>query len=307
MVELKHSFPDRFFEEEDRLGFHIDRKRKEVWAVELDMLLELDRVCRKLNIRYFLDGGTLLGAARDGLFIPWDDDIDVAMLREDYDRFVRQAPEEFDYPLFLQTGYTEKDYFRGHCQLRNSETAAILPNELGRVRFNQGIFLDVFVLDELFVERIAAQYEERKRLQRFRKKSLNRAFQGRPLKWLAKQVCYGLFKLKYPDSATFYRRLEKVFRAQTQSEYVDYLMLNRGVEQVHRLRRDWYREAVPLWFEGLELPAPQGYREYLRCYYGEDWETPKNVDSMHNAKGQVLFDTGRSYVEVLNEIEAANI
>ena len=82
MVPTKHVFPDSFFSEEDRLGFHIDRQRKELWAIELDMLYELDRVCKKLNVKYFLEAGTLLGAARDGLFIPWDDDIDVSMLRE---------------------------------------------------------------------------------------------------------------------------------------------------------------------------------------------------------------------------------
>ena len=64
MVELKHHFPESFFVEEERLGFRIDRKRKEIWAVELDMLYELDRVCTKLGISYFLDGGTLIGADR---------------------------------------------------------------------------------------------------------------------------------------------------------------------------------------------------------------------------------------------------
>ena len=152
MVPTKHTLPDSFFDEQDRLGFHIDRKRKELWAIELDMLYELDRVCNKLNVQYFLDGGTLLGAARDGHIIPWDDDIDVSMLRKDYDVFLHEAPKEFEPPFFLQTGYTEKNYFRGHCQLRRSDTCAILPGELGKVYYNQGIFLDIFVLDELFPE-----------------------------------------------------------------------------------------------------------------------------------------------------------
>ncbi len=299
MVELKHSFPESFFEEEDRLGFHIDRKRKEIWAVELDMLYELDRVCRKLNIKYFLDGGTLLGAARDGRFIPWDDDIDVAMLRADYDRFVRDAPVEFEYPLFLQTGYTEKDYLRGHCQLRNSLTCAILPSEFGKARYNLGIFLDIFVLDELFDNHIEAQYQERKQLHRMRKRALNRFYAGKPLRWLAKQVRYGLFRIRFPDSASFYSQLEAIFRSDRKSEFVDYLMLNNGPEDVHHLRREWYDDTVPLLFEGSEFPAPKGYREYLATYYGENWTTPKNVDSMHNANGAVTYSTDRPYTEVM--------
>ncbi len=301
MVELKHHFPESFFEEEDRLGFHIDRKRKEIWAVELDMLYELDRVCKKLNISYFLDGGTLLGAARDGRFIPWDDDIDVAMLREDYDRFIREAPEEFEYPLFLQTGYSEKKYFRGHCQLRNSNTCAILPSELGKADYNLGIFLDIFVLDELFDALAEAQYKERRSLRQMRKKALNRSYHGKPLRWLARQARYGLFRVRYPDSASFYSRLESIFRSELKSEYVDYMMLNRGVEQIHHLLRKWYEDTVLIPFEGTYFPAPKGFREYLAAYYGDDWMTPKNVASMHNARGQVIYDTGRSYLEVIRE------
>lgn len=302
MVKLKHPFPDSFFDEEDRLGFHIDRKRKEIWAVELDMLYELDRVCRKLGIRYFLDGGTLLGAARDGHFIPWDDDIDVCMLREEYDRFVREAPIEFEYPLFLQTGYNEKDYFRGHCQLRNSETCAILPHELGKVHFNQGIFLDVFVLDDLFPEKAVMQYEAREQLWCRRKRCFDRRYFGRPLRWLAKQVRYWLYLAKYPDTAHFYAEIEKIFRAKKKSTFVDYLMLYDNASQIHSLKRDWYEKTIPLSFEGNEFPAPAGYLDYLSCYYGVDWKVPKNVPSMHNESGAVIYDTSIPYTEMIQKL-----
>lgn len=302
MVELKQQFPESFFKEEDRLGFHIDRKRKEIWAVELDMLYELDRVCKKLNVQYFLDGGTLLGAARDGHFIPWDDDIDVSMLREDYDRFIREAPSEFTAPLFLQTGYTEENYFRGHCQLRNSETTAILPEELGNTSINQGIFLDIFVLDDVFPEQLEAQYARREQLWRKRKKGMDRSYRGHPLRWVAKQIRYWLYHAKYPDSSSFYAALENVFRARQKSDTVDYLMLNAGRGQVHRLARSWYERSTPLMFEGRAFPAPAGYLEYLICYYGEDWKTPKNIPSMHNEAGTVIYDTDRPYTIVTEEL-----
>lgn len=302
MVELKHEFPESFFEEEDRLGFHIDRKRKEIWAVELDLLYELDRVCKKLSIRYFLDGGTLLGAAREGRFIPWDDDIDVSMLREDYDRFILEAPKEFSYPHFLQTGYNEIDYYRGHCQLRNSETCAILPHELGKAQFNQGIFLDIFVLDDLFPEKAAAQYEAREQLWRKRKRCLDRRYLGHPLRWVAKQGRYWLYMAKYPDTAHFYAEIEKIFRSGEKSNAVDYLMLYDNASQIHNLKRVWYEKSIPLFFEGSEFPAPVGYLDYLACYYGEDWRVPKNVPSMHNESGAVIYDTSISYTEMINKL-----
>ena len=301
MVPTKHAFPESFFEEEDRLGFHIDRKRKELWAIELDMLYEFDRVCKKRKLRYFLDGGTLLGAARDGHIIAWDDDIDVSMLREDYDRFLKEGPKEFQEPYFLQTGYTEENYFRGHCQLRRSDTCAILPGELGKEHFNQGIFLDIFCLDELFPEKAERQYQKREELWAQRWRCMSHSYHDKPLRWMAKWARYLLYNLRYPHTGAFYAELEKIFRSRKQSEYVDYLMLNRGPEQVHRLRREWYEKTVPLPLEGRDFPAPKGYREYLACYYGENWETPINRASMHNAEGQVLFDVDRSYKEIWKE------
>lgn len=305
MVELKHSFPESFFEEEDRLGFHIDRKRKEIWAVELDMLYELDRVCKKLDVKYFLDGGTLLGAARDGRFIPWDDDIDVAMLREDYDRFVRKAPKEFKHPLFLQTGYTEPGYLRGHCQLRNSNTSAIRPVEIGKFFFNQGIFLDVFVLDELFDDRIDAQYEERELYRKKRRDLLrryNNNFHGSVPRQLFQRLRYLLYNKLFGRPKAYYAGLEAIFRSYRKSEFVDYLTLNTGREQVHHLRREWYKDVKILEFEGVSFPAPIGYLDYLNAYYGEDWRTPKMLPSVHAAKGQVIFDVDRPYIELRKEL-----
>ena len=74
MIETKLKFAASFFREEEKCGFYITRKRKEVWAIELDLLHEFDQVCRKHGLKYFIDGGTLLGAIRHGGFIPWDDE-----------------------------------------------------------------------------------------------------------------------------------------------------------------------------------------------------------------------------------------
>jgi lipopolysaccharide cholinephosphotransferase len=303
MVPTKHTFPPSFFEEEDRLGFHIDRKRKELWAIELDMLYELDRVCRKLGVSWFLEAGTLLGAARDGRFIPWDDDIDVSMLREDYDRFLREAPKEFHEPYFLQSGYTEKDYFRGHSQLRRSDTCAILPSELGQVFFNQGIFLDIFVLDELFPEKLEKQYRAYLRCWKRTMRWSNRAYHPNPLRRAVRKSRSLLFRLRYPRSEMIYRKLEGFFRSSEKSRYVDSLLFLNGPEETHLFPREWLEKTVALPFEDGSFPAPAGYRRYLAMYYGEDWETPKMQTSSHELKGQgkIILDVDRPYTEVIKE------
>ena len=303
MVPTKHVFPDSFFSEEDRLGFHIDRQRKELWAIELDMLYELDRVCKKLNVSYFLEAGTLLGAARDGRFIPWDDDIDVSMLRADYDRFLTEAPKEFSYPYFLQTGYTEENYFHGHSQLRRSDTCAILPNELGRVSFNQGIFLDIFVLDELFPEKLVRQYRDYMKFWNRKVKWSNCEYHPNPLHRAVRQCRSRLYRLRYPKSAMIYRKLEDFFISSEKSKYVDSLLFFESPDMTHPFLREWLEKTIDLPFEDGLFPVPVGYREYLSMYYGEDWETPKKLASSHEtrSKGKVILDVNRSYLEVLRE------
>ena len=303
MVVTKHVFSERFFEEEDRLGFHIDHKQKELWAVELDMLYELDRVCRKLKISYFLEAGTLLGAARDGRFIPWDDDIDVSMLREDYDRFLLEGPKHFSYPYFLQSGYTEENYYRGHSQLRRSDTCAILPGEFGRVSFNQGIFLDIFVLDELFPEKLEQQYRDYQRIWGRIQRWSNCDDHPNPLRRAVRHCRSRLFHLRYPKTGAVYRKLEDVFRSTEKSEYVDSLLFYNHPEEAHRFPRAWLEETVELPFEDGRFPVPVGYRSYLASYYGEDWETPKREVSSHeiNGGGKLIVDVERPYTEVLKE------
>ena len=144
---------DSFFLEEEKCGYKITAQSKKLWAVLLDLMVQFDAVCREHNIRYTIDSGTLLGAVRHGGFIPWDNDIDVAMLRSEYEKLCKIAPKTFKEPYFWQTNQTDSGSMRRHAQLRNSLTTDILRSEMEHDNplyvFNQGVFLDVFVLDEV--------------------------------------------------------------------------------------------------------------------------------------------------------------
>ena len=100
MVELNIHIPHDFINDEVRCDYTVSSKIKEVWAVELDLLNQLDIVCKAHNLKYFAGAGTLLGAVRHKGFIPWDDDIDVYMLRSDYDKLIALACA-FKEPYFL--------------------------------------------------------------------------------------------------------------------------------------------------------------------------------------------------------------
>lgn len=117
----------------------------------LDILIEVDRVCNKHNIKYFLIDGTLLGAVRHKGFIPWDDDVDIAMMREDYNKFIEVAPLELSKDYFLQTIDTDPNYNRFHIPLkvRDNRSKLVEVDESENEDFNQGIYIDIFAFDTL--------------------------------------------------------------------------------------------------------------------------------------------------------------
>lgn len=110
----------------------------------VDMLVEIDKVCRKNNINYWIDFGTLLGAVRHGGFIPWDDDLDIAMPTEDLQRFKKIAPEEFPEWLFFQNKKTDPGYRRITNKVRDNNSLYINSyDDFGR-EYHKGLFIDVF-------------------------------------------------------------------------------------------------------------------------------------------------------------------
>ena len=88
---------------------------KRAWATELDVLDEVDRICRKYNITYYAEWGTLLGAIRHAGYVPWDDDLDIVMKREDYKKFLEVAPDEMlqEYSVY---NYSNHDDFNRWCK-----------------------------------------------------------------------------------------------------------------------------------------------------------------------------------------------
>ena len=144
-IMQKGAFPDDFLKEETRCEFHIDEKQKRVWMVVLDLVMEYIRVCEKYGLKYSAAFGTLLGAIRHNGFIPWDDDIDICMPRDDFEKFL-QLSDDFKDPYFLQTPYTDEGYYYSHAKLRNSQTTGF-SDIRGCFGFNSGLWIDIVPID----------------------------------------------------------------------------------------------------------------------------------------------------------------
>ncbi len=116
--------------------------------LELEMMCELDRVCRKNNINYCIYGGTLLGAVRHKGFIPWDDDMDVAMLREDYEKFKQHIDELNPDICFFQDHDTDPEYIWGYAKLRRTGTKYIRAGQ-EHLKYKNGVFIDIEPMDDV--------------------------------------------------------------------------------------------------------------------------------------------------------------
>ena len=113
--------------------------------IMLDMLIEFDAICKKHQLQYWLDSGTLLGAVRHQGFIPWDDDIDLSMPVEDYNKFLKIAKSELSSEIFLQTSQTDKDFKFDNIKLRSNKASIVEFHEKDKqIKYHQGVFVDIF-------------------------------------------------------------------------------------------------------------------------------------------------------------------
>lgn len=309
MTVLDLKIPESFFEEEIKDGFTVSKKRKQIWAVELDLLNQILQICNKYGFRVYADSGTALGAMRHKGFIPWDDDIDLVMFREDYKKLCEIAPRELSAPYFFQTEHTDPGSMRGHAQLRNSDTTAFLNIEIEkRYPFNQGIFIDIFPLDCVPVDQLERQsfFEEikSKREKAFRYSRMTDRYisNTKSLKGIAKAVVHSLKKKN--KSNPYYQDFEEYIQKYNNKKTGKVTKLFfRDIDHAHILDTDWFREQVIVPFEFMNIPVPCAFDEVLTEFFG-DWRTPVRAASIH---GDTFFDTERSYLEYLNGIVKPDI
>jgi lipopolysaccharide cholinephosphotransferase len=239
--------------------------------------------------------GTLLGAVRHKGFIPWDNDIDVVMLREDYDRLLALPADTFRPPYFLQTPYTDKRYYHAHAQLRNSDTAAIRPSDSHRP-FNQGIFIDIFPLDAV------SEDEEQRRhvMRRVRKVTRFLHAYDTPILLSGRiGLVFRKWKCRWQvwrkGWQTIYSEVDDMLRT-TDIRQCPYVAEICFCGYDFLLDKHIFDDTVMLPFENIEVPAPKDYDAFLRAVYGDSYMTPLQTGTAHD---DMIFDTTRSYRDLL--------
>ena len=257
---------------------------QEIQNVSLEILKHLDSFFRSHNLRYFLEAGTLLGAVRHKGFIPWDDDADIVMPRQDYERFVREYVDSKDYKLFEPSRDNSWLPYARVCEMKKTYFKQVV--KWTNAGDEPGVGIDIFPLDgapdsveqydsfqakvvrvrdELWKLRSAASGKGSKEFRRdifgFLKDCVHcatRWFRRLNFRWLLKR------------SMKKFRRLCLTYPYET-SNHCFYIAVVTGRRRFWQ--RKWFSDAVYLDFCGEKFPAPIGYEERLVADYG-DWRTP---------------------------------
>ena len=285
-------FSPEFFQKEVRCGFEISEMMKRAWAAELEVLQVVADVCERNGLQYYADWGTLLGAVRHQGFIPWDDDIDICLKREEYAELVRILPQQLPKGFVMAGMYADCERLRQAAVCSNIRVIADEEqwdfNDY-MMRFHgfpyQRIGIDIFSVD--YMPRDHELVEIQKDI-----------------------ITYGLILSQYLDE--FRENGELDDRLSNMEELCGVTIprddgtihyLSRMIDSVaalygeadadevteypffvarpgYRMKKEWYQEVIKLPFENIEIAVPCGYDEVLTAEYG-DYMIPQKVEGGH--------------------------
>lgn len=250
---------------------------EEVHKKMLEILTEFDRVCKKHGIRYVLDSGTLLGAIRHKGFIPWDDDIDVAMLREDYDKFCAIANEELGENYYFEDSTMNKHFPNIFGKLFDKNTI-YLEGKSGHLDYPHCLWLDVFPVDNVILKK--------KKMQCRIVASINmvRCIKQKTEKFAFRHILY--LPLLILPIKTLNKLAEKKMRKYNKTETEFVCPICQSGTSKPAFKRTMFTDTMDADFCGVKFPVPKEYDEYLHGYYKNPMQLPPE-ESRHPGHGVV--------------------
>lgn len=265
----------------------------ELQKIQLSMLKDFDAVCQKHRISYQLFSGTALGAVRHKGFIPWDDDIDVVMLREDYERFFDSASKELDSNKYYVQREFSEHWPMFFSKLRLNGTTYIEKYHSHDARIHQGIYIDIFPCDNLSDSRLMQK-----------------------LQYIASKIVIAksLYARGYETNSTVKKCLMQFCRI-LPTEPFKRLCIRRNDSsslKVHTFfgggkkfersifLREWFEQSVKMRFEDSEFPVSAHYDEMLRVMYG-DYMIMPTLEQRVCKRHAAIVDINKPYTFHLEE------
>jgi lipopolysaccharide cholinephosphotransferase len=243
--------------------------------IMVDMMSEVDRICRKHNIKYWMICGTLIGAVRHKGFIPWDDDVDLGMLPSDYDKFIEVADKELSKRFFLQTKGSENvtpGVVKKMCKIRDCNSLCISDYDTFRTPYHQGISIDIF--QQVLMPAIPNNFLK------FLAKRISRSygfFYYNPSLNFKNIICYFIYPLSY----VFFKGIWLLLSIKKQNAFLScpetYMYgIPTGYNTIFPLRE--------IEFEGKLFFAPNDPDRDLKDHYGDYISLPPENQRRVHAK-----------------------
>ena len=285
------NFPKNFFDGEERDGFYIESMMKSAWAAQIEVLKAIENVCEKHNIKYFAYWGTLLGAVRHGGFIPWDDDLDICMKREDYTRFLEIAPYELPQGYRVLAPSTTDLWGEAIARVTNSDSISFNQNFIDRFHgcpFCIGV--DIFPYDYLpsdstiqdTIDNMLGMIASLRLLAEATDEE-SRAQLKSSMDSLAESLNYTYAQGKSPSHQLLilYDDVCAAYGAPSDKYLTCYPeRLKRHGD--YKVPAYWFDESVDLPFECTTIKVPKYYELCLSVCYGKDFMTPRKGVAAHD-------------------------
>lgn len=250
---------------------------KEMQEIELAIFKEFVEVCEKHNLRYYMDGGTLLGACWFKGFIPWDDDIDLKMPRLDYEKFLKLQSE---LPEYLTIDKPQKEKCE-YLFTKLIDNRTVLIEEKNNVEKKTGVYIDIFPMDGYpdDAEQYKKHFRNMQKMNCMFHASLDEFKNMRRSKQLKSRIKGEIYCLIMKIDKNYrwklYKKIEKTAKRYDFDKCTYVGMTVEGNPEKEKFDRRWLDETVILPFEDGEFIAPSGYDEHLTIFYGDYMHLPK--------------------------------
>lgn len=298
---------EKIRELEQQYDILIPEKRKKIWDIELELLDVFDGLCRKYNLRYFFFWGSLLGAVRHHGFIPWDDDIDVVMPREDYDKLAEEAVKDVKLPYFLLTKDTVDESYYACIKLMKENTTFLQKNFITQkpCLAHHGICIDIVPLDGFPIKRTVRlkQYLKQKVYYSLANKLVMGHRSPASLKEHIKQLIVPVSRWYCAKNGRSY--CIEQFEKQRSVAKWDHSELIVDSGHHHVFPKSIFSDVVYLDFEGRKVPAPANYDLVLKEIYGDYLALPGPKNRLitdHEAMGYIV-DPDIPYIDYLEILQ----
>mgnify|MGYP000846608963 FL=1 len=280
-------------------GYPISMNRKKLWDIELGILRDIDVVCKENSLEYFLHAGAGIGAARHHGFIPWDDDLDIGMARDSFERFIQLFSKKYQDKYSIQYGYGQYEECGTFLRIRDRNSTAIVKNQWNDKKRCHGVFVEIYPFD-CSVDDASLREKQAKRVELY-ERVLNHRFSGKKFSGVK-----GI--------------LDRIFELTISTEFI-WDLWNKECQRYNKDNAVWcdtpacpkyFREGIHHYkiqdvfpptdtmFEGESFPVPANNDAVLKVEYGDYMKLPPVDQRGKNHDRIVFFDPNRCYLEYLD-------